>query len=101
MADGRYLLGSTPAELKRLRLQARISRLITERLLEKQALKRACECFTIGKKTSLSVCASQPGDRDASKASMSEIHWQLSRKRDVFSTPLLEKAVLMTIPTSL
>ena len=53
MADDHYFLGSTPAELKRLRLQASILRLITERLLEKQALKRACECLTVDKKTSV------------------------------------------------
>jgi ubiquinone/menaquinone biosynthesis C-methylase UbiE len=48
MADDRYFLGSTPAELKRLRFQATILRPITERLLREAGVKEGMRVLDLG-----------------------------------------------------
>jgi ubiquinone/menaquinone biosynthesis C-methylase UbiE len=48
MANNRYFLGSTPAELKRLRFQATILRPITERLLREAGIKEGMRVLDLG-----------------------------------------------------
>jgi SAM-dependent methyltransferase len=48
MADDRYFLGCTPAELKRLRFQATILRPITERLLREAGVKEGMRVLDLG-----------------------------------------------------
>jgi SAM-dependent methyltransferase len=48
MADDHYFLGSTPAELKRLRLQATILRPITERLLREAGITEGMRVLDLG-----------------------------------------------------
>ncbi|HXW70306.1 MAG TPA: class I SAM-dependent methyltransferase [Methylocella sp.] len=48
MTDNRYILGSSPAELGRLRLQAAILRPITERLLREAGVREGMRVLDLG-----------------------------------------------------